>query len=72
MNLFNEINFETSLASLVVNVCSFTSQPEEDAVVGKEMKAMVVFRNPLNLTLENVKFRFEGLGLQSVREVSYG
>lgn len=53
-------------------MCSFTSQPEGDAVVGKEMKATVVFRNPLKLTLENVKFRFEGLGLQSVREVSYG
>lgn len=46
--------------------------PEGDAVVGKEMKATVVFRNPLKITLKNVKFRFEGLGLQSVREVSYG
>ncbi|XP_059383211.1 protein-glutamine gamma-glutamyltransferase K [Carassius carassius] len=47
-------------------------KPEGDAVVGKEMKATVVFRNPLKRTLKNVKFRFEGLGLQSVREVSYG
>lgn len=57
---------------LVVNVCSFTFQTDGDAVVGKELKATIVFRNPLQRTLKNVKFRFEGLGLQSVREVSYG
>lgn len=50
----------------------FTFQPEGDAVVGKEMKVTVDFRNPLKQTLKNVKFRFEGLGLQSGREVSYG
>lgn len=57
---------------LVLNVCSFTFQTDGDAVVGKELKATIVFQNPLQRTLKNVKFRFEGLGLQSVREVSYG
>ncbi|XP_056126689.1 protein-glutamine gamma-glutamyltransferase K [Rhinichthys klamathensis goyatoka] len=42
------------------------------AVVGKEFKVTIVFQNPLKRTLKNVKFRIEGLGLQSVREVSCG
>ncbi|XP_051517923.1 protein-glutamine gamma-glutamyltransferase K [Myxocyprinus asiaticus] len=46
--------------------------PDGDAVVGKELKVTFVFRNPLRRKLKNVKFRIEGLGLQSVREVSYG
>ncbi|KAK7131862.1 hypothetical protein R3I93_018430 [Phoxinus phoxinus] len=47
-------------------------KPDGDAVVGKELKVAIVFQNPLKRTLKNVKFRIEGLGLQSVREVSYG
>uniref|UniRef100_A0A671MNC9 Protein-glutamine gamma-glutamyltransferase K n=1 Tax=Sinocyclocheilus anshuiensis TaxID=1608454 RepID=A0A671MNC9_9TELE len=63
--LATQFRFRLRTSDLVI-------KPEGDAVVGKEMKATVVFRNPLQLTLKNVKFRFEGLGLQSVREVSYG
>lgn len=59
--------------ALVVKVCSSTFQPDGDTVVvGKELKVTIVFQNPLKRTLKNVKFRIEGLGLQSVREVSYG
>ncbi|XP_051947307.1 protein-glutamine gamma-glutamyltransferase K-like [Xyrauchen texanus] len=46
--------------------------PDENAVVGKELKVTFVFRNPLCQKLINVKFRIEGLGLQRVREISYG
>uniref|UniRef100_W5K0A4 Protein-glutamine gamma-glutamyltransferase K n=1 Tax=Astyanax mexicanus TaxID=7994 RepID=W5K0A4_ASTMX len=46
--------------------------PIGDAVVGKEMSAKFTFRNPLPRILKNVKFRIEGLGLQNVREISYG
>ncbi|XP_043080830.1 protein-glutamine gamma-glutamyltransferase K isoform X2 [Puntigrus tetrazona] len=63
--LATQFRFRLRTSDLVI-------KPEGDAVVGKEIKATVVFRNPLKLTLKNVKFRFEGLGLQSVREVSYG
>jgi len=59
--------------TLVVNVSSSTPQPDGDAaVVGKELEATIIFQNPLKRPLKNVKFRIEGLGLQSVREVSYG
>ncbi|XP_030642757.1 protein-glutamine gamma-glutamyltransferase K [Chanos chanos] len=46
--------------------------PVGAAVVGKEMAAKIVFTNPLPRTLKNVVFRVEGLGLQNVREISYG
>lgn len=46
--------------------------PIGDAVIGKELGVNIVFRNPLRCTLQNVKFRIEGLGLQSIREISYG
>ncbi|XP_057214865.1 protein-glutamine gamma-glutamyltransferase K-like [Triplophysa rosa] len=46
--------------------------PVGDAVVGKELSVKIVFRNLLRCTLMNVKFRIEGLGLQSIREISYG
>ncbi|KAA0706761.1 Protein-glutamine gamma-glutamyltransferase K [Triplophysa tibetana] len=43
-----------------------------DAVLGKELSVEFVFRNPLRCTLKNVKFHIEGLGMQSIREISYG
>ncbi|GAA6066409.1 protein-glutamine gamma-glutamyltransferase K-like, partial [Tachysurus ichikawai] len=43
-----------------------------DAVVGKEMSAKLTFKNPLPQVLKKVKFRIEGLGLQNIREISYG
>ncbi|KAI2650003.1 Protein-glutamine gamma-glutamyltransferase K [Labeo rohita] len=63
--LATQFRFRLRASDLVI-------KPEGDAVVGKEMKVTVDFRNPLKQTLKNVKFRFEGLGLQSGREVSYG
>ncbi|KAG7323416.1 hypothetical protein KOW79_013118 [Hemibagrus wyckioides] len=46
--------------------------PVGDAVVGKEMAAKITFKNPLPHVLKKVKFRIEGLGLQNIREISYG
>ncbi|XP_073730952.1 protein-glutamine gamma-glutamyltransferase K [Misgurnus anguillicaudatus] len=46
--------------------------PVGDAVVSREFIAKIIFQNPLPCTLKNVKFHIEGLGLQSVREISYG
>ncbi|KAJ8280004.1 hypothetical protein COCON_G00070700 [Conger conger] len=46
--------------------------PVGDAVVGKEMAAKISFTNPLPRTLKRVLFRVEGLGLQSVREITIG
>ncbi|KAG7455046.1 hypothetical protein MATL_G00252350 [Megalops atlanticus] len=46
--------------------------PVGDAVVGKEMAAKICFTNPLPRTLKGVMVRVEGLGLQSVREITVG
>lgn len=53
-------------------MCNFAIQLVGDAVVGKEMAAKLTFKNPLPQVLKKVKFRIEGLGLQKVREISYG
>ncbi|XP_060793691.1 protein-glutamine gamma-glutamyltransferase K-like isoform X2 [Neoarius graeffei] len=46
--------------------------PVGDAVVGREVAATITFKNPLPQVLKNVKIRIEGLGLQNIREISYG
>uniref|UniRef100_A0A6Q2XYU7 Protein-glutamine gamma-glutamyltransferase K n=1 Tax=Esox lucius TaxID=8010 RepID=A0A6Q2XYU7_ESOLU len=50
----------------------FPSQPIGEAVMGKKMSAEISFTNPLPHKLKNVVFRVEGLGLQSVRQISVG
>uniref|UniRef100_A0A3P8ZXE8 Protein-glutamine gamma-glutamyltransferase K n=1 Tax=Esox lucius TaxID=8010 RepID=A0A3P8ZXE8_ESOLU len=47
-------------------------KPIGEAVMGKKMSAEISFTNPLPHKLKNVVFRVEGLGLQSVRQISVG
>ncbi|XP_017573407.1 protein-glutamine gamma-glutamyltransferase K-like [Pygocentrus nattereri] len=63
--LATQFNFRLRTPDIIIT-------PLGDAVVGKEMAAKFVFKNPLPRMLKNVKFRIEGLGLQNVREISYG
>ncbi|TRY58556.1 hypothetical protein DNTS_021863 [Danionella cerebrum] len=44
----------------------------EEAVVGEEFRVEVSFQNPLTQALNNVTFRFEGLGMQNVKKIHYG
>ncbi|XP_062870938.1 protein-glutamine gamma-glutamyltransferase K-like [Trichomycterus rosablanca] len=63
--LATQFNFRLHTPDLIIT-------PVGDAVVGKEVEAKITFRNPLPRVLRNVKFRIEGLGLQNIREISYG
>lgn len=63
--LANQFRFRLRTPDLAIKT-------DGDAVVGKELKASITFRNPLKCMLKNVKFRIEGLGLQHVREISHG
>uniref|UniRef100_A0A4W4FM86 Protein-glutamine gamma-glutamyltransferase K n=1 Tax=Electrophorus electricus TaxID=8005 RepID=A0A4W4FM86_ELEEL len=62
----------TSTVYLNMFACASVLQPVGKPVVGKEMSAEFTFKNPLPHVLKNVKFRIEGLGLQSAREIAYG
>nr|XP_021325485.1 transglutaminase 1 isoform X1 [Danio rerio]XP_021325486.1 transglutaminase 1 isoform X1 [Danio rerio] len=63
--LATQFNFRLRTPDLVLT-------PLQDAVVGKEMSVRISFQNPLSQVLKNVLFRIEGLGMQSVRKISYG
>lgn len=69
---FSKGVFVKDLVLLYTDTCNFAIQLVGDAVVGKEMAAKLTFKNPLPQVLKKVKFRIEGLGLQKVREISYG
>uniref|UniRef100_A0A8C7FXF9 Protein-glutamine gamma-glutamyltransferase K n=1 Tax=Oncorhynchus kisutch TaxID=8019 RepID=A0A8C7FXF9_ONCKI len=55
-----------------LHVQVFLTLPVGEAVVGKKMAAEISFTNPLPCTLKGVVFRVEGLGLQSVRQITVG
>ncbi|KAK2824912.1 hypothetical protein Q7C36_018839 [Tachysurus vachellii] len=63
--LATQFNFRLRTPDIIIT-------PVGDAVVGKVMSAKLIFKNPLPQVLKNVKFRIEGLGLQNIREISYG
>ncbi|MCI4387790.1 hypothetical protein PGIGA_G00078190 [Pangasianodon gigas] len=63
--LATQFNFRLRTPDIIIT-------PVGDAVVGKEMTAIITFKNPLPQVLKKVKFRIEGLGLQNIREISYG
>ncbi|KAK3547218.1 hypothetical protein QTP86_017587 [Hemibagrus guttatus] len=63
--LATQFNFRLRTPDIIIT-------PVGDAVVGKEMAAKITFKNPLPQVLKKVKFRIEGLGLQNIREISYG
>ncbi|XP_072552393.1 protein-glutamine gamma-glutamyltransferase K-like [Salminus brasiliensis] len=63
--LATQFNFRLRTPDIIIT-------PIGGAVVGKEMTAKFTFKNPLPRILKNVRFRIEGLGLQNVREISYG
>ncbi|XP_076839967.1 protein-glutamine gamma-glutamyltransferase K-like [Brachyhypopomus gauderio] len=63
--LVTQYNFRLRTPNIIIT-------PVGSAVVGKEMEAKLTFNNPLPHGLKNVKFRIEGLGLQSAREIVYG
>ncbi|KAF5893499.1 protein-glutamine gamma-glutamyltransferase K-like, partial [Clarias magur] len=63
--LATQFNFRLRTPDIIIT-------PVGDAVVGKQMAAKLTFKNPLPQVLKKVKFRIEGLGLQNIREISYG
>ncbi|KAF7696286.1 hypothetical protein HF521_006380 [Silurus meridionalis] len=63
--LATQFNFRLRTPDIIIT-------PVGDAVVGKKMAATITFKNPLPQILKKVKFRIEGLGLQNIREISYG
>ncbi|KAM9445693.1 protein-glutamine gamma-glutamyltransferase K-like [Clarias gariepinus] len=63
--LATQFNFRLRTPDIIIT-------PVGDAVVGKPMEAKLTFKNPLPQVLRKVKFRIEGLGLQNIREISYG
>ncbi|XP_043086029.1 protein-glutamine gamma-glutamyltransferase K-like [Puntigrus tetrazona] len=63
--LATQFNFRLRTPDLVLT-------PQGDAAVGKELTVKIAFRNPLSQVLRNVLFRVEGLGMQSVRKITYG
>uniref|UniRef100_A0A4W4FM61 Protein-glutamine gamma-glutamyltransferase K n=2 Tax=Electrophorus electricus TaxID=8005 RepID=A0A4W4FM61_ELEEL len=63
--LATQYNFRLQTPDIIIT-------PVGKPVVGKEMSAEFTFKNPLPHVLKNVKFRIEGLGLQSAREIAYG
>ncbi|XP_076839965.1 protein-glutamine gamma-glutamyltransferase K-like [Brachyhypopomus gauderio] len=63
--LVTQYNFRLRTPNIIIT-------PVGNAVLGKEMEAKLTFNNPLPRGLKNVKFRVEGLGLLSAREIVYG
>ncbi|XP_065125186.1 transglutaminase 1 like 4 [Paramisgurnus dabryanus] len=63
--LATQFNFRLRTPDLIIT-------PVGEAVIGKELTVKISFQNPLQQVLKNVLFRIEGLGMQSVRKISYG
>ncbi|TSL61139.1 Protein-glutamine gamma-glutamyltransferase K [Bagarius yarrelli] len=63
--LANRFNFRLRTPDLTIT-------PEGVALVGKQMSAKITFKNPLSRVLKNVRFRVEGLGLLSVKDIRHG
>ncbi|KAE8633383.1 hypothetical protein XENTR_v10001868 [Xenopus tropicalis] len=63
--LAKQHTFRTRTPDLVIKV-------RGDAIVGQQIVAEVIFKNPLNTTLHNAVFHVEGPGLQRPKVIKYG
>ncbi|KAK3546808.1 hypothetical protein QTP86_002917 [Hemibagrus guttatus] len=63
--LATRFNFRLCMPDITIN-------PVGDAVVGKEMAAEIIFQNPLQCILKKGTLRVEGLGLQTMKVISFG
>ncbi|XP_060792811.1 protein-glutamine gamma-glutamyltransferase K-like [Neoarius graeffei] len=62
--LATQFNFRLCTPDIVI-------KPKGDAVVGRQMEAQIIFKNPLQCDLKNVAFHIEGLGLETTSGISY-